>query len=584
MSDRSMTIRLALLTAWTLSWGPVSSSVLAQEEPSQGQSPVSEEADAKAASSDEPEAHEAAETPPPMTLDCRIAYSLASGVFVDIGVEVGLRTGVAGWLRFRGERLVRFEVGAVTRRSTFLQFLGPRPKGFPGNGVMVTLELDEAVAPQPEVAAPLEPLPEDSFRPLLVTPDDVDVGEPENVFHGRLTFRQIVQGVSDGRLDYLRSEVRTFGSLERIEGTPWAIEWAGDFTYRDGDALQNVKNYREIRSEIERFVLARRFDDESILRLGRFIPGELPSIGYLDGAHLQKVFSKGFHWGVLGGWKPTRQGLHPTSREPTGATYLTYFTESEDGEHYSVTGGVLVSQFEGDLDRVALLIDQTARFGVFDLYASSEVDFDVNAAETRDGTRLSRLDLGMSARLEGWSPRAGVSHYEILDTATERDELDLLILTPDEFLEDSYWRGYVGASHDLSDEVTLDEEISYWNSETTDDGIRWRASLSKRNFFGSQGARGTLSVFNLLGEEQRGYGGRLSAYFPNSDGSFSFEPAMSFRYIDYQEGRSTFDFTDLTLRTRWRPGPNWELFATGAYSLASDVQRLFLEIGVTFRW
>ncbi len=519
----------------------------------------------------------------PSEIPCHLAYVLAEGVFVDVGSEVGLATGATGWIAYQGQPLVRFEIGAVTRESTFLRLLAPRTPGFPSTGQRISLQLDENVKP-PTAMAPVDPLPEKPFRPLLVTPEDVDVGEPENVFHGRLTFRQRVQGVSNGDLDYRRTELITSGSIERIQGSPWALEWAGDLTYRDGDALRRVDDYQEIRIEAERFALARRFDDESILRLGRFIPGELPSIGYLDGAHVEKVFSEGFRWGVLGGWKPSRIDLHPTSDEPTLATYATVLSESEDGDHFSLTGGALLSYFEGDLDRLAILIDQTAHIGRLDIFTSAEVDLDVGAANKRDGVRLTRLDVGISSQLEGWAPRVGASRYELLDTAAERDLFDIVILPTDDFLEDSYWRFYVGARHELSDELSLDEEVSYTQSETTDDGVRWRVSLIKRLLFGAPGAQGSFTVFNLLGEEQRGYGGRIGAYFPAGDGEVDFQPSMSFRYVDYQEGDDTFGFGDLTLRSHWRPSRRWEFFVAGSYSLADEVQRLFLELGFTLRW
>ena len=515
-------------------------------------------------------------------LECVVLYENSEGIFIDIGQEMGLQPDMAGWINVGSAPVARVEIVAVTHESSFLRLVTPRLAQVPDVGQPVTFSLDDGTV----LIDPNAMLEEDeAFVPLLVPEQkDFPVSQAKNVRHGQLTIRHFFQETSDDLLDYQRTHLRTSGTVERLEGTPWSLEWSGDVSYRTGDGLADVEDFEEARWLVYRLAISRRFKDYSTLRLGRFIPRELPSVGTIDGIHGEKVVSERWRFGGIAGFKPFRDDLDFTFREPTVVPYFTYFSSDDPESQFSSTNGLLFSMYEGDTDRLALLSDQRARVGKWNIFATTEVDFDVGGQEYRDGTRLTRGNLLFSYLKEGWTPRFGADRFEKPDTEAERDLVDEIVLDAVEFFDDdTFTRAFVGANHRLSKNWTLDEEVSYTFS-SIGDGVRGRVSLTRRNLFSRPGSSATISVFNILGDERDGFGGRVSGNLPMGSQFFLLQPSVSYQSVNFDDSGETFNYYDASLRGVWRKSASWNLFGGGSYSRSDGVGRSYLELGITYRW
>ncbi|MCA8962006.1 MAG: hypothetical protein KDC38_15880 [Planctomycetes bacterium] len=518
------------------------------------------------------------------TVECRLLYVTSDGLFVDVGTREGLTKGMLGSLEHSGRRIGRIEVASVAARSCFLRVEGAELPELP-SAAALTLRLEATLTPAgPTDDEALRPDRTD-FTPLLApqVPAPVGVTDARNVFHGRLRLRQLYQSTTENDLDYLRTHAHLSGSLLRMDGTPWALEWGTELIYRSGDGYEDVDDFQELDPEVYLFSVFRRFDDKAMLRAGRFLPRELPSVGYLDGVQAETQIDPGLRAGVLFGFKPTRDDLEPTLKEIALVPYATI--ERGDGvrTHYSATAGLMGTLYETEPDRLALLVDQTARVGKLRLYSSSEVDADVGGFESREVVRLSRWNLS-THWTETWfgTLRAGVDHFELVDIEAERDLVDEIVLDESEYFDKGYWRSWVGATQSAR-HLVLREEIAYIDSPAAD-GLRWLAGITLRDFFGAPDASISIDVHNLIGDEIEGYGGRASAYFPFSGQRLYLQPSVVLRSVKSDLNDSTFEVTDISLHAHWVPSTDWRVVAGVSYGITDSFDRLLFDVGITFAW
>ncbi|MGE3164947.1 MAG: hypothetical protein AB7O52_08575 [Planctomycetota bacterium] len=521
----------------------------------------------------------------------RLLYETADGVYVDVG-ELLLPLGTTGALEFSGDRTTRFEVVSAARGSVFLRLeFAPGAQPLTAGAALV-LWLDAELPTETPSAAELRsptlkaPGVADTEQPLLaeralrgLVPTD-----PVNVFHGRLSFRQLFQKSSNDDIDSLRSQARSEGTFDRIDGTPWALEWSLGVSYRDGEGLQFVDDYQQARLDLYRLSMVRRFDDESSLRLGRFIPRELPAVGYFDGLQVDEVLSPSWRVGVLAGFKPYRDDLDISVKEPVVVPYTTYGFGSEPRRRVSGTLGLLASLYEEESDRLAFLWDQTLQWSTLHVFSSAEFDLDIGGAEEREGPRVTRLNLvgsievGQASRL-----RAGVDRYEIPDTEGERDQIDDILLQEADFLQSQYNRYWVGGTQRLSAHWSLEEEVSFTDS-TTDDDYRWRLGITRRGLPGLAAGSGTLHVYRLAGVDLDGVGGRLTLNLPLGDQRFLFSPSVAFRLAEFELDSEQFWFSEVSARAHWVASDSWTFDAGVLVGLTEDDATVQLDVGLSYRW
>lgn len=551
----------------------------------------SEPAPSPEASESEPTGSDPApeEPPPPETaIDCSLLYETADGLFVDVGSEVGIQAGQVGRLRDTQGEIGRIEVVQVATGSTFLRIDAPGSRRLePGVRLTLLFEgaLQEQSAPEQKPSETLrDPNESQNFEPLLAPPNLGELAETQarNVFQGKLRLRHFFQ---TDPVDTMVTRLGTSGSLQRIDGSPWALEWDADVVYRDGDALQFIDGHEEVRLELFQLSAFRRFDNQSSVQVGRFLPLALPSVGYIDGFQGEKVVSSKLRFGTIIGWRPKRRNLEFSVKEPTLVPYLTMRSGEDADFQYSGTAGVLMSLYEGDPDRLAILWDQRAQIGKLLLLSSSEIDFDSGQRNTRRAVELTRFDLTASYPVSpGFRIRGGIDRFELPDTDAERDAVPVIVLPEREFFEQGFWRYWIGASHQLSENWTLSEEVSYNDSDDFSDDFFWSAQITRRGLFGMPRATATFHAYNLAGDGAEGVGARLSGYFPTANHRFFLQPSVAFRYADFDTGSEDFEVADVAIRSQWVLSPSWSFQGGLSYAVNQDDDRVFVDVGVTLRW
>jgi hypothetical protein len=518
----------------------------------------------------------------------RIVGESAGGFFADAGASRGVAPGAAGVVERNGREIARVEVASVAPSSSLLRVVALPGLDRPRTGDTVRLAVTREQTSPAEGAPPparSEAPSENEFVPLLAPPPRAAApAEPANIFHGTAWVRQLFQTDSANPLDFSLTRVGTSGSLDRIQGTPWAFDWSGAVSYRTGQGYEGSADFDEVRLDLFRLSFYRRFQDGGFVRAGRFLPQELPATGYIDGAQGETPIGEHFRLGAIAGLKPTRDDLDFSIDEPTAVGYATFAAGDARNLYYSGTLGVLGSLYKGKLDRVALLVDQRATLSPrLSLFSTTEVDVYAGSAETSSSdVRLTHQDLYVVSPVTRFlTLRAGFDHYEGLDTQAERDVLDVV---DDRLFGDGYWRYWTGATVLLPWRLELDGEAAYIESEAGEDGIRWRAGLARTGIFAWTSAQVRIIVYNLDGADASGYGGRVSAYLPLLDGSLSFEPAVGFRLLETDSTSESFDITDLGLRAWWQITNGWSADAGVMYTTGTGVDALLVDLGVSFTW
>ncbi|MHC4351226.1 MAG: hypothetical protein ACYS0H_00785 [Planctomycetota bacterium] len=520
----------------------------------------------------------------------RITYEIRDGIYVNRGADDGLRQGMLGSLRFDDGGVFAFEVLNVARESALLRLTSRPARRQRLAGLMIELVFEQ-VSPSDEnkdksgeSSAESTSDRQDEFVPLLAPPQwNVGLPRTSNISHGQIRIRQMLQADNEGFLDYSITRLGSSGSLDKIEGSQWSFEWSGDLAYRAGDALRYHPDYEEPRLDLYLASLYRPIGEDGFFRFGRFLPRELPGIGYIDGVQTQGRHSDNWNLGVVAGLKPDRSNLDPSGHEPTAATYATFEAGDRDGSHYLATAGLLGSLYKGRADRLALLFDQRASWGSsLTLYSTTEVDFDVGGAETRTGTRLTRLDLSAVSRPSSFlTLRAGVDHWERPDNRAERD---LLVIEDDRLFDRGFWRYWVGSDQGLPWNLRLSEEIAFIDSPDYDYDPRWRIGLTRRGLLSWPEASATATVYNLDAPGLEGHGLRLSAYLPLLKHKLFVQPTAGFRMLDADPQSQDFEVNYLSLRLHGRLSSTRTLSGGFTHTYGDSVDATLVDLGLRFAW
>jgi len=477
----------------------------------------------------------------------------------------------------------------VTRKLATLRLAGhsDRQEGLVGQAVELVFERDTPEEQSRDKKSPTNSLAtadNDRFVPLLAPPQwTLGLPEASNIFHGQMRVRQSLQTDNENLRDYSVTHFSSSGSLDRIEGSKWSFEWSGDLAYRDGDAYRYHPDYQEPRLDLYMGSFQHPLADDGFLRLGRFLPRELPGIGYVDGVQGQIHRGEHISLGAVAGFRPDRYNLDFSADEQLLTGYATFEAGIRPGPYYSGTAGILGTLYEGQSDRLAMLFDQRASLGpLFSLYSTAEVDFDAGGAQTRTGTNLTRLDVSAVSRLSSYLTfRAGLDHWQRPDNRAERD---LLLYEDDRFFDDGYWRYWVGSDQGLFWNLRLSEDVSFIDSPTNDYDPQWRVGLTRTGLFSWRDAGTTVTVYNLVANGIDGYGGRLSAHLPLWKHKLLIMPVAGFRTVEVEPQSREFELTYLSLRTNGRLSPNWSLFGGFTHSYGDRVDSTLLDLGLSYRW
>jgi hypothetical protein len=527
----------------------------------------------------------------------RIVQETQEGVYVDAGVDQGLQPGCTGSLVLDDGRTFAFEVVYAQRQSALLRLPAYGGQGrLSGRTVEIVMSDEPPNQTEKRPAKPNDPngaaksstnAPspdgQEKFVPLLAPmPRGPAVPKPPSTSHGRIQVQQMFQTDSQGELGYAVTRLSSSGGVARIEGSAWSFEWSGDLWYRTGDAYLSHPDYQEPHLDLYRAMFQRPFGEGGFLRVGRFVPYELPGIGYVDGLQGQVQPGEHTRLGVVGGLKPNRIDLDASADEPLVVPYVIFTAGPRDGRHYFGTVGLLNSYYQGEIDRLALLFDQ--RVGLardLTLYSTAVVDFDVGAAQSRTGTRLTQLDVSAIWELSSFlTLRAGMDHWERPDQQAQRA---LVPFPDDRFFDNGYWRYWVGSSQNLPWNLRLAEEVGFIQSDTADGDGRWQVSVTRNGLGAWRDASATVSVYNLIAYGNEGYGCGVSGYLPLNKGTVIVQPAAGFRVLQSARGQDI-SLGYLSVGLDGRLSRNWSLFGGVTYFSGDDVGSTQLDLGLRYSW
>lgn len=515
-----------------------------------------------------------------------VTYRIPEGIYVNSGTAAGLHQGISGSLMLESGRVFVFDVIQASRSSALLRLKGDA-SGLVGSlrNQPVELVFDRSEEPvADEGTASSDPSEDEPFVPLLAPPQATpDVAPTANISHGRVGVQQTLLGATDNQQDYAVTRLDTSGSIDRLFGTQWSFIWSGNLRYRTGDGYENHPEFETIQPLIYSSYFQVPLSGDGFARLGRFLPLELPSIGYLDGGQVEVDFGNNWAWGFSGGLKPNRVNLEWTGDEPTAALYGTFKAGTVGSTYFSGTAGLLGSVYKGEVDRLAMLFDQRAGFGPkLDIFSSAELDFGV-ANTTNSQTQLSRFDIYASSRLHSLlTLRAGTDHWQRLDSEAERDLLPFIV--SDQLFDDGYWRYWVGASHELPWKLDLNEEVAYTVSDATDDAVRWRIGLTRTGLFKWKFANFGATLYNLEAQNADGLGWLLRAYLPLWDGKVSLRPSASARWLDPSDGSDGLALTYLALYGDWLIFNHWTITGGATLTAGDAADSVLFDLGLRYRW
>jgi hypothetical protein len=396
--------------------------------------------------------------------------------------------------------------------------------------------------------------------------------------------REIYQQISPSNEQDIMTRVDSDGSFDRLFSKPWSLNWSGNGRYRDSNRSSTAADYHAPQGYLYRLILAGNITERTSLNAGRFIPFELPGLGYVDGAKVHYKANSRLQYGAMAGARPDRETLGFSGDEVMGASYIAYQNGRPGALFFSGTLGVLRTTYLGKPDELAVLYDHRSdltRF--FNLSVTSQVDFNGGTAKVNKDPRLTRLDAYLTSKLlEFLSLRGGVNHYERPDTAAERaisgdDNLDAI-------RNSGSWRYSGGSTQNLPFRLSLDEEMTYYDTNEGRSKGFWRVSLSRYGLFSIQQGRVTLSGFNLSEFEGEGHGGQVSLSLPFSNNHFWFDSIYGFRYSGPTGEKKTYSTSDISTRLIYRTGKHWDVDLGFSRIYQQGIQSSVGDIGISYQW
>ena len=525
-------------------------------------------------------------------LKARITNVVNGFVYVDVGSSRGIKHGEVGRVIKHGIEINQAEVVTLDTNSAQLNLLVNNATEQPAIGDRVFFQIDisdvkveSSEFEQRNIYDGEETSGEPDPLPLLSPISKRKMGYPTiaNIFHGKAKLRQLFQVDSENNLDYSLTRLGVDASVERISGTPWNFEGDLDIRYRTGEAFESRDDFEEPRFDFDEAFFERKIYNIGFLRLGRFLPSELSSIGYIDGIQLEVPLNNSINYGTVVGLKPDRENLDFSIDEPTITAYLSAESGTPRELYYTGTLGVHGSMFDGSGNRLAILLDQRVNIGPkFNIYSSSEIDLDIGESKFNNGLSLTRLNIHATSPIHRvFTLRAGVDHYERPDIPSERD---LLPFENEEFFDTGYWRYWIGGSHRLPLKLRLTEQITFIDPAGGKIDERWRLSLSRRGLPWNPSGNLSVSVYSLSGLFDDGYGGYLSGYLSFLHGKVTMSPRCSFRMLEDRSGSTDLEVTNYSIYTYLYLNKKLSFNVGFTHTTGDSLNSTLIDLGLVQRW
>lgn len=415
-------------------------------------------------------------------------------------------------------------------------------------------------------AFPLYPTPVDD-RPseALLEPDEFGVeAHVKTSLHYRPDVSVQAKGSSRSRDD---------GSLElglEFQEAYSALAWSEEDP--DSTSLSKVFVYRD-------------FNERGFVRAGRYEPNEFSTVGQIDGFQGEMHLGHVVRTGVIAGVLP-RSESDTSDEESLAVAYVGTEVGDPNQLHYSGTVGFMGTTYDGDSDRLAVLVEQKARLSPhLELSSSSAVDI-APVSESGDDLRLTTLNLEAESSVTSFlTLRAGVEHSKRPDSRAER-ALRGAEASDSESL-DGTWSHWLGGTQTLPWNLELEGDIAFKDSlEEGGQTESWQVGLARRGLPALPEAKMSLEFFTHDYGDDRTYASTVSGTLPLYHQEVVIEPSFTFDVLGETKNEPHLSATDLALHAVWRPVPQLTVFAGTTYSFREedDGEPIDVEVGMQFYW
>jgi hypothetical protein len=424
----------------------------------------------------------------------------------------------------------------------------------------------------------------DEFMPLLAPPPKphVAASRSENIFHGRWRLREVYRNISNGSND-TRTRLDTNGGLERINGGPYSLAWNGDVSYRNGNYFPTASDYQTPEVHAYQLALSKRAEDGGLDMFGRFVPMAMSGMGVVDGVQLERHPEEPFRLGAVLGALPQRQDLEVCTRNLAGAAYGTLQAGAHNAGYYSGSLGFFQTAYRGNQDELALLYSHQADLGPeLNTFASTKVDFNTGAAKVHTETaRMTQVNLIANSPINSFLAfRAGLNHFELPDTAAERD----LVGGNLNAFDGGTWRYWIGSSQFLPWNLQLDEEGALIQAPNHSEQGQVRGTLGRRGLFGNPLASLSMTVYSLTWLEGDGVGAIFTGVCPIFENRLNLNGTVGTRYSGNSGDPMTYKYNDASLFLDWFLSRKWTL-TLGLLNTSQDhIQSTIVDSSLSYRW
>jgi len=488
-------------------------------------------------------------------VEARVTSAAGLNIYLDIGREAGIRAldevviypsgrlDVGGVVRAVAKSSCRVELNSVLAAVP----IGTRAEVLVPEQRLADLERERAQRPVQTPARETPDHPEWTHPPTEWSEDDPLLApafgrlpeERERQIRGRISVdaRQIWDDEQDRT--YTRAGVNFDLSVDNPAGH-------GGRLHVNGDASLQATTLSDGPDDTDTFLRLNRLsygwggtrDEPHRVELGRFLQGEYPELGVLDGAEWNLRLPSGSRFGASVGAMPVPFPSFQTGDDIQVAAFYRFVT-GED-EKLALGAAYQNTWHEGAQDRNLFLATvDWAPSPHTTVYASAWVDYYGSDAQIKSqGFELT--ELRMHARYRP-SNEGGIGVHASRVRWPELLRTEFVPVLPGEIDDNAVSRVGLDGWKRLGEHLRLDARVDHWNDQD-DSGLAGNVGARLRNLLYERGEV-SLALFSSDGRFSEGLGLRLAAnrVFDRGSGTLGYE------YRPYEFEGSSQSFTQNAL-------------------------------------
>ncbi len=458
-----------------------------------------------------------AQTPDPTTRDFVVKYLSIDYVYLDGGKADGLRKGDR-FMITRGDSLIAvLEIRYLSNTSASCFAVENNGQIFPHDTALLSSR-----GPEPETIE--SPSPPDS---TTNAPLNTATAPSDNIAMRRTTRSSGTFSVqlyswmdnSEYASDYLQTTLRLNLRARQIGGKAlnFSVRTRGEYDNRSRSGSAAVAE-EDWTNRIHELSLS--YDDENApfsFQLGRILPHRLSGAGYLDGALVDRRFSRSLRMGVFGGLRPRWQYREEASSLQKYGSYIAVVSGVRTGTYLEQTAAVSGEYHGSTVSRELLYFQgQLSVASRWSLSHILEIDYNRSWRREREASTLTISNLYLNAR---YRPNRVASFGISYDNRRNYWSYETLSVA-DSLFDDQLRSGLRGQVNlRLPGAIALFANYGYRKrSDETASTKSYSLSLSKTGL-GIKGAGVNLryAAFNGPGSNGANYGIRITQYIRGSN-------------------------------------------------------------------